>query len=173
MSHYDGRQKIRRGLEILHFSTAGHTQFYVSHVITVWCVLTLDFTSVTSAGPQKLTTCSRNEPIVRRGEMDKTDTFCGLFNDTDTNSSKKFGLIISQGKTKYMRNTRKEIKGKDISIDNMTFEYVSSFKYLESIVNETNKIQQEIQIWIAAGNRAHSANKKLLTNKLLSSRAVP
>jgi hypothetical protein len=36
----------------------------------------------------------------------------------------------------------------------MTFEHVSSFKYLGSIVNETNKIEDEIQTRIAAGNRA-------------------
>ena len=50
----------------------------------------------------------------------------------------------------------------------MIFEHVSSFKYLGSIVNETNKIEEEIQSRIAAVNRAHHANKKLLTNKLLS-----
>jgi hypothetical protein len=50
----------------------------------------------------------------------------------------------------------------------MKFEHVSSFKYLGSIVNETNKIEEEIQSRNAAGNRAYHANKKLLTNKLLS-----
>jgi hypothetical protein len=49
-----------------------------------------------------------------------------------------------------MRNTRKEIKGQYIIIDNMTFKYVSLFKYLGSIVNETNKIGEEIQSRIAA-----------------------
>jgi hypothetical protein len=78
--------------------------------------------------------------------------------------AEKFGLIINQGKTKYMRNTRKEIKRQDIVIDNMTFEHVSSFKYLGAIVNETNKLEEEIQSRIAAGNRAYHANKKLLTN---------
>jgi hypothetical protein len=39
---------------------------------------------------------------------------------------------------------------------------------LGSIVNETNKKEEEIQSRIAAGNRAYHANKKLLTNKLLS-----
>jgi hypothetical protein len=59
-----------------------------------------------------------------------------------------------------------EIKRQDISIHNMIFELVSSFKYFGSIVNETNKIEEEIQSKIAAGNRAYHANKKLLTNKL-------
>jgi hypothetical protein len=67
-----------------------------------------------------------------------------------------------------MRNTRKEIKRQDIVIDNMTFEHASLFKYLGSIVSETNKIEEEIQSRIAAGNRAYHANKKLPTNKLLS-----
>ena len=48
----------------------------------------------------------------------------------------------------------------------MTFEHASSFKYLGSTVNETNKIEEEIKSRIAAGNRANRANKKLLTNKL-------
>ena len=37
-----------------------------------------------------------------------------------------------------------------------------------SIVNETNKIEEELQSRIAARNRAYHASKKLLTNKLLS-----
>ena len=49
----------------------------------------------------------------------------------------------------------------------MTFEHVSSCKYLGSIVNETNKIEEEIQSRIAAVNRAYHANTKLITNKLL------
>jgi hypothetical protein len=63
-----------------------------------------------------------------------------------------------------MRNTRKEIKIQDIVIDNMIFEYLSLFKYLGSIVNETNKIEEEIQSRTAAVNRAYHAIKKLLTN---------
>jgi hypothetical protein len=49
----------------------------------------------------------------------------------------------------------------------MTFEH-ASFKYLWSSVNETNKIEEEIESRIAAGNRAYHTNKKLLTNKVLS-----
>jgi hypothetical protein len=50
----------------------------------------------------------------------------------------------------------------------MTFEHESPFKYLGPIVSETNKTEEEILSRIAAGNRAYHANKKLLTNKLLS-----
>ena len=35
-------------------------------------------------------------------------------------------------------------------------------------IMETNMIEEETQSGIAAGNRAHHVNKKLLTNKLLS-----
>jgi hypothetical protein len=101
--------------------------------------------------------------IIARSRDALVETFNTLRRD-----AKKFGLIINQGKTKYMRNARKEIKRQDIVIDNMTFEHASSFKYLGSIVNETNKTEEEIQSRIAAGNRAYHANKKLLTNKLLS-----
>jgi hypothetical protein len=46
----------------------------------------------------------------------------------------------------------------------MISEQISSFKYLGSTVNETNKIEEEIQSRIAAGNKSNHANKKLLTN---------
>jgi hypothetical protein len=47
--------------------------------------------------------------------------------------------------------------------------HLNEFKYLGSIVNETNKIEEEIQSRIAAGNRAYHANKKLLsTNSKMS-----
>ena len=38
--------------------------------------------------------------------------------------AEKYGLIINQEKTKYMRNTRKEVTRKDLLIDNMEFEHV-------------------------------------------------
>ena len=71
--------------------------------------------------------------------------------------AEKYGLIINQEKTRQ-----------DLVIDNMESERVSSFKYLGSIVNLINTIDKEIQNWIATVNRAYHANKKLLTNKLLS-----
>jgi hypothetical protein len=56
------------------------------------------------------------------------------------------------------------IKRQDISINNMTFEQVSLFKYLGPIANEINKTEEEIQRRIADGNMASPANEKLLTN---------
>ena len=91
------------------------------------------------------------------------ETFTILKRDAE-----KYGLIINQEKTKYMRKTRKVITQQDLLIDNMEFEHASSFKYLGSIVNQINTIDEEIQNRIATGNRAYHANKKLLTNKLLS-----
>ena len=39
--------------------------------------------------------------------------------------AEKYGLIINQERTKYMRNTKKEITRQDLVIDNMEFEHVS------------------------------------------------
>jgi hypothetical protein len=41
--------------------------------------------------------------------------------------AEKYGLIINEGKTEYMRNIRNMIKRRDCSINNMKFEHVSSF----------------------------------------------
>ena len=48
------------------------------------------------------------------------------------------------------------------------FEQVNSFKYLGSVVNTDNSIEEEIKERIAAGNRAFHVHKKLFTSKLIS-----
>jgi len=48
------------------------------------------------------------------------------------------------------------------------FEKVNSFKYLGTMVNTDNSIEEEIQERIAAGNRAYHVHKKLFSSKLIS-----
>jgi hypothetical protein len=55
-----------------------------------------------------------------------------------------------------------------INIEDMQFEKTEAVKYLGSIVNEDNSIEQEIQERIAAGNRAYFANKIMFTSKQIS-----
>jgi hypothetical protein len=50
----------------------------------------------------------------------------------------------------------------------MSFESVQSFKYLGSVVNQNNKIEEEIKERIIAGNKAFYANRKMFPSKLLS-----
>ena len=42
------------------------------------------------------------------------------------------------------------------------FEQVNSFKYLGTVVNTDNSIEEEIKERIAAGNRAYHVHKKYL-----------
>jgi hypothetical protein len=52
----------------------------------------------------------------------------------------------------------------------MQFEQVESFKYLRSIVNKNNTIEEEIKERIMAGNKALYTNKRMFQDKLLSKR---
>jgi hypothetical protein len=48
------------------------------------------------------------------------------------------------------------------------FEKVNSFKYLRTMVDTDNYIEEEIKERIAAGNRAYHVHKKLFSSKLIS-----
>ena len=48
------------------------------------------------------------------------------------------------------------------------FEQVNSFKYLGTMVNTDNSIEEEIKERITAGNRAFHVHKKLFTSKFIS-----
>jgi hypothetical protein len=50
----------------------------------------------------------------------------------------------------------------------MHLEQVKSFKYLGSIVNGNNSIEEEIKERIILGNKAYYANQDLFKSKLLS-----
>jgi hypothetical protein len=50
----------------------------------------------------------------------------------------------------------------------MHLEQVKSFKYLGSIVNGNNSIEEEIKEIIILGNKAYYANQALFKSKLLS-----
>jgi hypothetical protein len=46
------------------------------------------------------------------------------------NEASKYGLLINESKTKYMKCTRKQVRENKLEIDNMSFESVQSFKYI-------------------------------------------
>jgi hypothetical protein len=83
------------------------------------------------------------------------DTFTKLKYEAST-----YGLLINANKTKYMRCTRKQVGGNKFEINTISFESVQSFKYLGSIVNQSNTIEEEIKRRIIAGNKAFYANQK-------------
>jgi hypothetical protein len=72
------------------------------------------------------------------------DTFVKLKNE-----SLKYGLIVNVHKTKYMKYTRRQDQLTPINIENKEFEQVKTFKYLGSIVNTGNTMEEEIKERIA------------------------
>jgi len=82
----------------------------------------------------------------------------------------KYGLVISQNKTKYMRHSRAQtnVKNKEIQIEGMKIEEVNSAKYLGTIMNADNLIEEKIKERIAAGNRSLFVNKKIFQSKLIT-----
>jgi len=75
---------------------------------------------------------------------------------------------MNNNKTKYLYCTRKTIHPTYINTGEEQFEQVNSFKYLGTMVNTDNSIEEEIKERIAAGNMAHHVHKTLFSSKLLS-----
>jgi hypothetical protein len=73
----------------------------------------------------------------------------------------KYGPIINENKTKYLKCTRKQTQDGKLNVELMQFEQVDSFKYLGSIVNKNNTIEEEIKQRIMAGNKAFYTNKRM------------
>jgi hypothetical protein len=59
--------------------------------------------------------------------------------------AEKYGLVINQSKTKYMRHSRTQTYRKDIEIETegMKIEEVSNVKYLGTIVTNDNLIEKK------------------------------
>jgi hypothetical protein len=45
-----------------------------------------------------------------------------------------------------MKRTRKQVRGNKLEIDTMSFVSVQSFKYLGSIVNQSNTTEEKIKV---------------------------
>jgi hypothetical protein len=91
------------------------------------------------------------------------DTFCKLKHE-----ALNPGLIVNNNKTKYLYCTRKTIQATCIDTGEEQFEQINSFKYLGTVVNTDNSIDEEIKERIAAGNRTFHVHKKLFISKLIS-----
>jgi hypothetical protein len=107
----------------------------------------------------KLMICS----LCARARQAMMDTFIKLKNEEIES-----GLVVTMAKTKYMQCSRNTSTETHINIEDMQFEKTKAFKYLGSIINEDNSIEQEVQERIAAGNRAYFANKMMFTSKQMS-----
>ena len=61
-----------------------------------------------------------------------------------------------------------DVKNKETEIEGMKIEEVNSAKYLRTIMNADNLIEEEIKERIAAGNRSFFANEKIFQSKLIT-----
>ena len=84
------------------------------------------------------------------------------------NYSLEVGLTINDKKTKYLKCTRKDIKRENININSSYIEQVKQYKYLGSITNDTNSIEEEVKKRTALGTKAHCANIKFFKSKLVT-----
>jgi len=108
-----------------------------------------------------------NEIIVTTRTMHSlVDTFQKL-----KEMSVQVGLNINEHKTKYLRCMKKRHKTDGTDIIQTQLEQVKSFKYLGSIVNGNNSIEEEIKGRISLGNRAFHANQDLFKSKLLTKKS--
>jgi hypothetical protein len=99
----------------------------------------------------------------RRTKQVLTDTFYKLKQE-----ALKAGLIINTNKTNYLHCTRKSVQQNHLIAGDEKLKQVNSFKYLGTMVNTDNSIEEQIKERIAAGNRAYHVHKKLLISKLIS-----
>jgi len=70
------------------------------------------------------------------------------------------GLIINEKKTKYLKCTQKDTRLENLNINNLQIEQVQQYKYLGSIINDSNSIGEVIKERIALGIKAYYANQK-------------
>ncbi len=84
--------------------------------------------------------------------------------------AKKVGLIFNENKTKYLVVDRSQGSriGQNITMNDYNFEVVQSFKYLGSVINVANDMDEELKTRTLQANRCFYALKHLFRSKLLN-----
>jgi len=82
------------------------------------------------------------------------DTFQQL-----NNNSMEVTLTINEKKTKYLKCTKKDIRIENSNINSSYIQQVQQYKYLGSIINDSNSIKEEVKERIALGIR-HTMQSK-------------
>jgi hypothetical protein len=78
------------------------------------------------------------------------------------------GLIINEKETKYLKCTKKDIRIENLNVNGLHIEQVQLYKYLGSIINDSNSIEEEIKERIPLGIKAYCANLKFFKSRLVT-----
>jgi len=71
------------------------------------------------------------------------------------NKSLEVRLTINEKKTKFLKCAKKDIKTENLNIKSSYIEQVKQYKYLGSIINDTNSIEEEVKERTALGIKAY------------------
>jgi hypothetical protein len=78
------------------------------------------------------------------------------------------GLTINKKKTKYLKCTNKDIRIENLNINSSYIQQVQQYKYLGSIINDSDSIEEEVKDRIALGTKAYYANQKFFKSRLVT-----
>jgi len=99
-----------------------------------------------------------------------TITFTNAMHIEISKEAGRVGFIINPYKTKYMRfsasPSRRSVKG--ATIIGVTYEGVTEFIYLGTLISNDNNMEKEIQRHILAGNTTYFYAISLFRSQLLS-----
>jgi hypothetical protein len=62
----------------------------------------------------------------------------------------------------------KKIRTENLNINNLHIEKVQQYKYLRSIINDSNSVKEEFKERMALGIKAYCANRKFFKSRLVS-----
>ena len=79
--------------------------------------------------------------------------------------AKEAGLIINTEKTKAMVQSRRPEKGRTLTVGDHKIEMVRRFKYLGTVMNDTNDETEEIRARMLAANKAYSSLQTIFQSK--------
>jgi len=77
-------------------------------------------------------------------------------------------LWVQKSNIDFGKMRKKNIRTENLKINNSYIEQVQQYKYLGSIINGSNSIEEEVKERIALGTKAYYANKKFFKSRLVT-----
>ena len=114
---------------------------------------------------KQLTAFADNTDLLCRGVLKLKESLVEMDEE-----AKKVGLIVNESKTKYLVIDRSQGSriGQNITMNDYNFEVVQSFKYLGSVINVANDMDEELKTRTMQANRCFYALKHLFRSNLLN-----